>query len=216
MKKKSTMTLSLLTIVVLVSTTLLHAETSMIIYLEDGLISADIKNVSINKILKYIQDHNGLWVRGDATLLNQKVSSNFEKIPLNEGLKRILSAFNHAMIFDANGRLQGVVLIEKGKKFNIDDELIDLSIYEQDGPDDDGPDDPSSPEADILLPDHDREGWSMENMPPVNDLDAKTPKAAESSKKGPDLMERPKIGPDTEPPVFINPPMEFEHQDPPP
>ena len=81
--------------------------------IENGMVSADLEEVSLRIILEQIRKQANVWFESDRNLLNEKISIQFKALPLEDGLKRILAPFDHALVFDAKGKLVGLNLLEK-------------------------------------------------------------------------------------------------------
>ncbi|MFC1862694.1 hypothetical protein ACFL1Z_01915 [Thermodesulfobacteriota bacterium] len=78
-------------------------------------ISADLNNVPLNQILQHISKQTNIWFQVNNALLNEKVTIEFSELPIEEGLKRILTNLNYSMSYDAKGRLTGLIIIESSK-----------------------------------------------------------------------------------------------------
>jgi hypothetical protein len=80
-------------------------------------LSATIKGAPLRTVIAEIKEEKGvwfkLWLRGEDSLLDEKVSVRFKHLPVKEGLERIFSPLNHSLVFDQDGELSGVVLFGK-------------------------------------------------------------------------------------------------------
>ncbi|KPK25146.1 MAG: hypothetical protein AMK69_15055 [Nitrospira bacterium SG8_3] len=80
-------------------------------------LSATIKSAPLRTVIAEIEEEKGvwfkLWLRGEDSLLDEKVSVRFKNLPVKEGLDRIFSPLNHCLVFDQDGNLSGVVLFGK-------------------------------------------------------------------------------------------------------
>ncbi|MGD9040599.1 MAG: hypothetical protein PVH82_13245 [Desulfobacteraceae bacterium] len=80
-------------------------------------LSATIKSAPLRTVIAEIEEEKGvwfkLWLRGEDSLLDEKVSVRFKNLPVKEGLERIFSPLNHCLVFDQDGQLSGVVLFGK-------------------------------------------------------------------------------------------------------
>jgi hypothetical protein len=80
-------------------------------------LSATIKSVPLRTVIAEIEEEKGvwfkLWVRGEDSVLDEKVSVRFKNLPVKEGLERIFSPLNHCLVFDQDGKLSGVILFGK-------------------------------------------------------------------------------------------------------
>jgi hypothetical protein len=80
-------------------------------------LSASIKSAPIRTVIAEIEEEKGvwfkLWLKGENSILDEKVSVRFKNLPVKEALKRIFSPINHSLVFDQDGTLSGVVLFGK-------------------------------------------------------------------------------------------------------
>lgn len=77
----------------------------------DGLLSVNLKETSLLEVARDIEKQSGVWFRGDETLFQEKISVTFHDLPLQEGLKRILSNLNYSLMFDAKNEVAGVMVM---------------------------------------------------------------------------------------------------------
>jgi hypothetical protein len=77
------------------------------------IMSAELQGVSLRLILEKLKGEKGIWSKGDESLLDDKVSIRFKDLPLEEGLRRILSDFNHVLVFDREKGLVGLFVFGK-------------------------------------------------------------------------------------------------------
>ena len=80
---------------------------------EGQILSAELQGVSLKVILEKLNREKGIWFKGDESLLEEKVSVRFKDLPLQEGLRRILSCINHILVFDQDKRLVGLFILGK-------------------------------------------------------------------------------------------------------
>lgn len=79
------------------------------------IMSAEVQGVPLRVILEKIEREKGIWFKGDESVLERSVSIRFTDLPLDIGLRRILSGVNHVLFFDQDRGLVGLfVLGEKG------------------------------------------------------------------------------------------------------
>jgi hypothetical protein len=80
-------------------------------------LSATIMDAPLKTVIAEIQEEEGvwfkLWLRGEDSVLDEKVSVRFKNLPVKEGLERIFSPLNHCLVFGQDGQLSGVVLFGK-------------------------------------------------------------------------------------------------------
>ena len=82
---------------------------------KDGLLSVNLKDNSLLEVARDIEKQSGVWFRGDETLFQEKISVSFNDLPLEEGLKRILTNVNYSLMFDAKNKVAGVMVMGEGK-----------------------------------------------------------------------------------------------------
>jgi hypothetical protein len=82
--------------------------------IKDQTLSADLKDIPLRPILDKLKKESGIWFNGDEALFEKKVTVQFKNLPLEEGLKRILSHVNYSIVFDSDGQLKGVSIFSKG------------------------------------------------------------------------------------------------------
>lgn len=80
-----------------------------------GLLSVNLKETSLLEVARDIEKQSGVWFRGDETLFQEKISVAFTDLPLEEGLKRILTNLNYSLMFDAKNKVAGVMVMGEGK-----------------------------------------------------------------------------------------------------
>ena len=83
--------------------------------IEGEILSARLGGVPFKIVLERLEREWGIWFRGDPSFLEEEVTVEFIELPLEQGLKRILSSVNHVLLFDGNGGVLGVVVIGRAK-----------------------------------------------------------------------------------------------------
>jgi len=82
---------------------------------EKETLSADIEQAPLRAVLNRIKEKKGIWYstwfKGESTL-NEKVSVQFRRLPIKDGLERILSDVNHSLVLQGSG-VVGVMLFGK-------------------------------------------------------------------------------------------------------
>lgn len=86
------------------------------IFFKNDKISADLINTPLNQVLIKIEKEKKIWFKGKEELLNKNISLNFKPLPVQEGLKRILSHLNYSFIFNKNKNLEGIMIFGEGKE----------------------------------------------------------------------------------------------------
>jgi hypothetical protein len=82
---------------------------------KDGLLSVNLKDTSLLDVARDIEKQSGIWFKGDETLFQEKISVTFSDLPLEEGLKRILTNMNYSLMFDNKHEVAGVMVMGEGK-----------------------------------------------------------------------------------------------------
>ena len=109
---------SLFATVILVAVTFVSVHSSTIqLNFEDDIVSANIQDVSLRKVINEIEEETGIWFRlmisKDAPVLSEDISVQFEEEPVDAGLGRILRPVNHSLVFDKQDNVIGVFLFGK-------------------------------------------------------------------------------------------------------
>jgi hypothetical protein len=87
-------------------------------------VSADIEGAPLRAVIEEIKKKvQGIWFkewlkRGTASL-SEKISVEFEDLPIRMGMERIFSTMNHSLVFDGHNRLLGIFLLGKPEKPRI-------------------------------------------------------------------------------------------------
>jgi hypothetical protein len=85
----------------------------MVLRFRGRIFSAHIQGVPLGLILKKLQREKGIWFKGADSLLDEKINVQFAALPLEDGMKRILTSLNYCLVFGQNGELDGVVILGK-------------------------------------------------------------------------------------------------------
>jgi hypothetical protein len=83
--------------------------------IKDGLLSVNITDTSLLEVARAIEKRSGVWFRGDETLFQEKISVTFNDLPLEEGLKRILTNLSFSLMFDNEHKVKGVMVMGENK-----------------------------------------------------------------------------------------------------
>jgi len=81
---------------------------------EHEMMSANLRDANLREVLREIEKQHKVRFKGDEALYQNKISVQFDNLPLQDGLKRILSSMNYSLVFGPNDKLVGVVIISKG------------------------------------------------------------------------------------------------------
>jgi hypothetical protein len=85
------------------------------VLIKQSRISVDLKDISLMELFIRIREQCNVWFKCNESLLDEKVSARFKDLALEEGMKRVLSSMNHVFIYDENGKLAGVMILDKSK-----------------------------------------------------------------------------------------------------
>ncbi|MCP4109532.1 MAG: hypothetical protein GY749_29095 [Desulfobacteraceae bacterium] len=80
---------------------------------KEQLLSVHFDKVPLKLIFEKIGKEKGVWFGGDEAIFEEKISVQFKELSLEEGLKRILAFMNYSLMFDQDGKLNGVVIVGK-------------------------------------------------------------------------------------------------------
>jgi len=78
-------------------------------------LSANLKEVPLKAVFEKISREKGVWIKGNDSVLEEKVSIEFRELSLSDGLKRILASMNYSLVFNLERKLVGVIIVDKGK-----------------------------------------------------------------------------------------------------
>lgn len=81
----------------------------------DEMITVDLKNALLGDVLREIVGQSKIRFTVHESLLGEKVSVEFDPLPLQEGLRRILASLDYSLVVDKEGRVSEVVILGKGK-----------------------------------------------------------------------------------------------------
>ena len=75
--------------------------------------TASLDEAPLRNVFEKVQKETGIWFNTPESLLEEKVSVQFENLSVQEGLKRILHSMNHSFLFDQDNTLVGVFVFGK-------------------------------------------------------------------------------------------------------
>ncbi len=82
-----------------------------IFYAKEHL-TAHLVDANLKEVLSSVAKEAKVEFSLNEAIATKKVSVRFDKLPLEEGIKRILRPFNYSMIFGPLGRLEKVIIFE--------------------------------------------------------------------------------------------------------
>ena len=83
-----------------------HASDLSLIY-NSGKLSANVSGASLQKVLETLSAKCGMNVFLDSSLKSKKIFSEFEDLPLEKGIKRLVNPYSSAMIFGKRASPEG-------------------------------------------------------------------------------------------------------------
>ena len=84
-----------------------HSSANCFIETVGNLLTVDIKDATLDEVLKQISDQNGITFLLPHSLSKNKIMLKFSKLKIDDGLNRILAPYNRISIYSAeNGRAQ--------------------------------------------------------------------------------------------------------------
>jgi hypothetical protein len=83
---------------------------------EGQSISVEIEGATLETIFDKINETKSIWFKGTISALQERITASFVDLPIEYGLKIILSNLNYSLIFDNNQRVLGVVVLGKNIK----------------------------------------------------------------------------------------------------
>jgi hypothetical protein len=78
-------------------------------------ISVRAMGVPLGELLEMIERETGIQFEVDEGILEEKIFVDLTDLPLSEGIKKILPALNHAILYGPSGKIRRVVLIGRAK-----------------------------------------------------------------------------------------------------
>lgn len=79
-------------------------------------LTASLEEAPLKMVIEKVQKETGIWFRVPESLLDERVSVQFESLSAQEGLKRILCAMNYSFLFDQENNLLGAFVFGKANR----------------------------------------------------------------------------------------------------
>lgn len=89
------------------------------VWFTDKHISAEISEMPLKSVLAHFEGENRIELKGHENLFNEKVSVEFKRLSIENGLKRILDRFNYAILYDGLGKPIKVYVFDKAEPGSI-------------------------------------------------------------------------------------------------
>lgn len=81
--------------------------------IKDNTISANLIEAPFKDIIEKIEQEKGIWFKGSDSISDETLSVQFQDLPIQDALVRILSDLNYSLIFDKDSKLVGVFIVGK-------------------------------------------------------------------------------------------------------
>ena len=91
--------------------------------------SAFLEEVPLRTVIEKVRKETGIWIRAPNFLMNERISVQFENLPIQQGLKRILRGMNYSFLFDQDSNLLGAFIFSKAHR--IGEEIYSAELNEQ-------------------------------------------------------------------------------------
>lgn len=96
---------------------------------EGATFTAILEQEPLRNVIEKVRNETGIWVRAPGSLLDERVSVQFENLSIRQGLKRILRTMNYSFLFDQDYNLIGVFVFAKANR--IGKALYSTELNEQ-------------------------------------------------------------------------------------
>lgn len=84
--------------------------------IQESTCTAFLEGEPLKNVIEKVRKETGIWVRAPKSLLDERVSVQFENLSIQEGLKRILRTMNYGFLFDQDRNLIGVFVFSKSNR----------------------------------------------------------------------------------------------------
>jgi len=84
------------------------------VQVDQNHITVDVAAMSLEDILEVVANATGVQFIVDRELAGKRITMEFERLPLSDGIKKILFSVNHATLEDDSGRLHKVFVFGSG------------------------------------------------------------------------------------------------------
>lgn len=149
MLKKSVLFFSCMFLIFICSIGLLFAKVGMVaIRSDNGKLTATIQDAPLKSVCEELSkkagNENPIWLRGDESLFNEKITGFFSSLTLSESLEHVLKPMNYSLVFMDNtpigiylyGKYTGIetntdpiVVVKKDilkdKRLDISDDILE-------------------------------------------------------------------------------------------
>jgi hypothetical protein len=142
---------------------------------KEPTLSADLAGVPLDDVLEHLSESQNIWFKVHKSVIDRKVSVQFTDLPLEKGLKRILTDLDYSLEFDSQGKPVGIVIVgEKaaGHAGTAGGRVAKSPPGPEDGPPEDvsdnfAEDEPAGPFGPVTITPEEREQFKViRNVPP--------------------------------------------------
>jgi hypothetical protein len=95
----------------------------------ESTFTAILEEEPLKNVIEKVRKETGIWVRVPESLLDEKVSVQFENLSIQQGLKRILRTMNYSFLFDQDNNLIGAFVFAKANR--IGEAIYSAELNEQ-------------------------------------------------------------------------------------
>jgi ankyrin repeat protein len=89
---------------------------SIFLDFQGATFTAVLEQEPLKKVFEKIQKETGIWFKTPESLLEERVSVQFENLSVQEGIKRILRTMNYSFLFDHDNNLIGAFVFGKADR----------------------------------------------------------------------------------------------------
>ena len=83
---------------------------------QESTFTAILEEAPLKNVIEKVRKETGIWIRAPESLLDEKVSVQFENLSIQRGLKRILRTMNYSFLFDQDNNLIGAFIFAKAHR----------------------------------------------------------------------------------------------------
>jgi hypothetical protein len=81
---------------------------------QKGLLSVDLREAPLISVARDIERQSSISFKGDESILEERITVAFEDLPMEQGIKRILSTLNYSLLFDSQGEISEIIIMSEG------------------------------------------------------------------------------------------------------
>ena len=96
---------------------------------QESTFTAFLEEVPLENVIEKVRKETGIWIRAPNSLLDERISVQFENLSIQQGLKRILRGMNYSFLFDQDSNLLGAFVFSKAHR--IGEEIYSAELNEQ-------------------------------------------------------------------------------------